>query len=160
MDSPRHEHHDPDPGVSHAGDPLDDVTRHQMMVGRVIGGVFGCIFLGIGLTVLVSLWIAPFGAFGSPPLFFRLVGSFIALAFVTMGGGAALAAITGKGLGSRADLLRRMHRSHRGRHEPRTPGGQLTCPRCGAPLAESADVSPHGDALCTYCRTWFNIHGK
>ncbi|MEX0938708.1 MAG: hypothetical protein WDZ59_12680 [Pirellulales bacterium] len=129
-----------------------------MTVARVIVGVFGVIFLGIGLTVLVSLWIAPFGAFGSPPLFFRIVGTFIAIGFVTMGGAAVLAAITGKGLGSHADL-RRMNQAG-GEHAPRTPGDRLACPRCGAPLAKSADVSPHGDALCTYCRTWFNIHGK
>jgi DNA-directed RNA polymerase subunit RPC12/RpoP len=32
------------------------------------------------------------------------------------------------------------------------------CPACGAPLAEGADVSPHGDAKCTHCGSWFNIH--
>ncbi len=40
---------------------------------------------GIGMTVLIFLWSAPFGEFGSPPLFFRVFGSFIALAFVLTG---------------------------------------------------------------------------
>ena len=40
-------------------------------------GIFGC----IGVTVLVFLWGHP-DKMGDPPLFFRLVGSFIALAFI------------------------------------------------------------------------------
>ena len=52
---------------------------------KFVGAVSGFVFCGVGVTVLVSLWAAPFGAFGSPPLFFRIVASFIAVAFVAVG---------------------------------------------------------------------------
>ena len=56
--------------------------------------LIGLFPLGIGLTVLGGLWLAPFGEFHSPPLFFRIFGSIIALAFVTFGA----VALSGKGL--------------------------------------------------------------
>lgn len=82
-----------------AGNSMNDSTGGGPNVGRFIGGVFGLVFAGIGLTVIIFLWGAPFGEFGSPPVIFRIFGSFIAIAFVAMGGGAAFAAITGKGGG-------------------------------------------------------------
>ncbi len=131
-------------------------------VGRFIGGLFGFVFLGIGLTVLGNLWLTSFGGFGSPPLIFRLFGSFIAIAFVGIGGAMAFGAIMGKQLVQQhldaveaedgqiddTDGARSGERRH------------YACRHCGAPLDDEADVSPHGDVKCTYCNTWFNIHGS
>ena len=119
---------------------------------RMIFGVFGLVFLGIGLTVILWLWLSPFGEFGSPPLVFRIFGSFIAVAFVAMGGGIAYAALTGK--------LRAPHQ--RERHDQFTSGMDgdvgFRCPNCGAGLGDDSEVSPHGDVMCQYCNSWFNIH--
>lgn len=129
------------------------------IVPRIVGGVFGFAFLGIGLTVLGFLWSAPFGEFGSPPLFFRLFGSFIAVVFVAVGGAIAFGSIFGK-----MDKINQVrHRMGRRRGTPDVPSGArsdmgYTCTSCGAPLASNADVSPHGDVKCTHCDRWFNIH--
>jgi len=131
---------------------------------RFIGGVFGLVFLGIGLTVIISLWSAPFGAFHSPPLFFRFFGSFIALAFVAVGGGTAYAAITGKPRQHMMQHLAAMRRAQmNARHDVQTPPPNkdgYSCDSCGAPLASDADVSPHGDVKCAHCDRWFNVHAK
>ncbi len=132
---------------------------------RFVAAVFGFVFLGIGLTVIGFLWSQPFGEFGSPPLIFRIFGSFIAVAFVAMGGGTAYAALTGKpnpmGPGRRAARMMRDMQSEL----PQSPSGPPTvgsysCDSCGAPLDSGADVSPHGDVKCDHCERWFNIHGK
>lgn len=131
-----------------------------------MGGVFGAVFAGIGLTVLGFLWGAPWNEFGSPPLFFRIFGSFIAIAFVAVGGMTLVGAITGRMPGTRipdpgvdplgdeegaGDEL-----SDSG--DGRPARGGYACPRCGGPLGPAADVSPSGDVKCGYCNTWFNIH--
>jgi hypothetical protein len=124
--------------------------------GRVIGAVFGIAFFGMGLTIIGFLWGAPFDEFGSPPVVFRIFGSFIALVFVAVGGMVALSALTGRNLlgSSAAPALDAVN--------PR--GGQGTapdgyqCPHCGAPLSSQADVSPLGDVKCAFCDRWFNIH--
>lgn len=128
--------------------------------GKVVGAVFGFVFLGIGLTVLIAMWTRPFGAFGAPPLFFRVVASFIAIAFVTVGGGISLAAIMGQMTGR---SLTNRSREKAGnptmiRQGDSAPANYV-CPQCGAPLDDRADVSPHGDVKCGYCKGWFNIHG-
>ena len=118
--------------------------------GRFLGAVFGFVFGGIGLTVLGFLWGTR--GFGEPPLFFKLFGSFIALAFVAVGGGTLFAALKGApSLNATAD-----------QPQPEaTPDGSpgYKCPACGARLGEGADVSPKGDVKCGYCKQWFNIHG-
>lgn len=116
-------------------------------IGRVIFGVFGAVFAGIGLTVIGGMWLAPFDSFHSPPLFFRIFASLIAIAFVAMGGGIAVAAWSGK-LQPRVgtDSL-----------SPTASAG-YTCPQCGASLGQKADVSPMGDVKCSFCQRWFNIH--
>jgi hypothetical protein len=118
---------------------------------RFVFGVFGFAFLGVGLTVLGFLWLTPFDTFGSPPLIFRIFGSFIAISFVAVGGSAAWSAISGK-LTSRmpaiAGQLRAVH----------AVPGSYTCPHCAAPLQARADVSPSGDVKCTFCNAWFNVH--
>ena len=116
---------------------------------RLLGIVFGIVFGGIGLTVIGFLWGER--GFGEPPLFFKLFGSFIALAFVAVGGTFFMAAVkgrmpqTGNAIRPSADV---------------TPsdGAGYKCPACGARLGETADVSPKGDVKCGYCKQWFNIH--
>lgn len=110
------------------------------------------------MTVLVFLWGAPFGEFGSPPLFFRIFGSFIALAFVAMGGTVCLGSILGKGLGP-GQIPRDALPTADDSPPPVSESG-YRCPHCGAPLGDGIDISPHGDAKCGYCNCWFNIHGK
>lgn len=116
--------------------------------------------LAIGLTVLGGLWLAPFGEFGSPPLFFRIFGSIIALAFVTFGG----VALSGKGLQPTRhvqDVMQQAQREQQGSDPTGTAtAGNYQCPSCAAPLADEADVSPLGDTKCAHCDRWFNIHGR
>jgi hypothetical protein len=124
--------------------------------GRFIGGVFGVAFAGIGLTVVISLWA---GGMGDPPTFFKLIGSFMGLLFVAVGGALAFSAITGRGMMSppRApDGTMTATASS----SPATPGGGYTCPHCGGGLDRGADVSPMGDVKCSFCGRWFNVHGR
>jgi hypothetical protein len=132
--------------------------------GLFVGLVFGLVFLGIGLTIIVWMWTAQ--GFGAPPLVVRIFATFISIAFVAMGGTTAYSAA----------------RALRGEHlqppfgQPPNPladppleekfgegfdrGGAVgyTCPGCGAPLARGAEVSPHGDVKCAHCGRWFNVH--
>ena len=126
---------------------------------RFVGAVFGFVFFGIGMTVLISMWAAPFGAFGSPPLFFRVFASFIAIAFVTMGGSTVWAVLAGKGLQNSMSIDTETF--DEGPDTPATSAGNsvgYVCPNCGAALDSQADVSPHGDVKCAYCDRWFNVH--
>lgn len=107
----------------------------------VFFALFGC----IGITLLVFLWSADDG-FGSPPLFFRVMGSFIALGFVAMGFGVPLAALK-KNKSSQGET----------RHPNAPAEDGYRCPNCGAALKE-AEVSPSGDVKCPYCKGWWNIH--
>ena len=121
-------------------------------IGVVMGFIFGC----IGLSVLVFLWSQPFGQFGSPPLFFRVFGSFIALAFVTVGFGSAVKAITG--------VYPELPGSHHGRagrldiNQPRGRAERWSCPNCGASLTEDNEISPSGDVKCLHCESWYNVN--
>ena len=117
---------------------------------RLLGIVFGIVFGGIGLTVIGFLWGER--GFGEPPLFFKLFGSFIAIAFVAMGATIFMSTLKGQA-------------PNAGNADSARPGGTpddgvgYKCPACGARLGEAADVSPKGDVKCGYCKTWFNIHG-
>jgi len=125
--------------------------------------LMGIVPLGIGITVLVFLWGTPFDQFGSPPLFFRVFGSFIALAFVLIGGGIVFGNMTTahrRVIDQLADAARRQQEHDRNEETTSDSRKQYACPRCGAPLSDRADVSPHGDVKCTYCGSWFNVHGK
>jgi len=119
---------------------------------RFVGGVFGFAFAGIGVTLIVWLWSMPFGEFGSPPLVFRIFGSFIAIVFVAVGGSAAYSAVTAAGRteANSADVPRAVNSGA-------NPPAPYVCPHCGAPLADGADVSPLGDVKCTFCSSWFNV---
>lgn len=135
-----------------------EFAPHVPGVARFIGGAFGFAFAGIGLTVLGFLWGTPFDEFGSPPLVFRLFGSFIAVVFVVFGGGMLYSVVTGRG------LMRGRPQGPAQAGAPPAPSaasaGGYDCPNCGAPLGKGADVSPMGDVKCTFCNTWFNVHGR
>ncbi len=130
-----------------------------LRAARVVGSLFGLIFCGTGITVLAFLWSQPFGEFGSPPIFFRIFGSFIALGFVVVGGGMAIGTLLGRGL-----VAKRLNTGEEvARSSPEPPPnrtGGYVCPHCGASLGEKADVSPLGDVRCTFCGSWFNVHRR
>jgi DNA-directed RNA polymerase subunit RPC12/RpoP len=117
--------------------------------------LIGIVPLGIGLTVLGFLWLTPFDEFGSPPLFFRIFGSFVALGFVLFGVGIIAASFGLRGM--------RLPRPGDADVPPAVslPGDAgYQCAHCGATLGEKADVSPHGDVKCAHCGRWFNIHRR
>jgi hypothetical protein len=123
--------------------------------GRIVAGAFGLAFAGIGLAILGAMWgpIGPFGGeFGGPPLFFRIFASLIAIPFVAVGGTALFAAVAGASPISPIERLARAARRTEGR-------ASYSCPHCGSPLSDGAEVSPHGDAKCAHCAAWFNVHG-
>jgi hypothetical protein len=134
---------------------MTQTTSSVPLAGRIIGSVFGFAFAGIGLTVLCFLWFADDG-FGSPPLFFRIFGSFIAIVFVVMGGTMGVAALTAKPQfpnftpPSAPAGPAHAQRSH----------GAFACPHCGAALTSKTEASPHGDVKCPFCGAWFNIHKR
>ncbi len=134
---------------------------------KFIGAIFGFVFFGIGLTVLIFLWSMPFDEFGSPPLFFRLFGSFIAIAFLGIGGTVAYGAITANRRTSQmaGEIFERaMSAAAPDASKKAEPHANVSaayvCPNCAAPLAANADVSPLGDVKCGHCGGWFNIHGR
>ena len=110
--------------------------------------LFISMFGFIGLAVVIFLWSQPSDDFGSPPLIFKLVGTFIGLAFMAMGFGLPLTAFL-KGAGPE------QNQSSDG-VAPVGPAG-YKCPHCGAGLGEQ-QVSPSGDVRCAYCDKWWNIH--
>lgn len=126
--------------------------------------LFGIVPLGIGLSVIGFLWLTPFHEFGSPPLFFRIFGTFVALPFVFVGV-AALIARPGENLQNALKRARDLAGNSRAdsaaddskRAAAGTSEGYV-CPSCNAPLGTNADVSPSGDAKCSHCGRWFSIH--
>ncbi len=115
---------------------------------RILAAVFGIVFGGIGLSVIGFMWTAT--GFHEPPLFFKVFASFIALAFVAVGGTFLFGAFKAKGPPSSTTIAEQ---------PAAAPGPGYTCPACGARLDAHAEVSPKGDVKCGYCRKWFNIHG-
>ena len=80
-----------------------------------------------------------------PPLFFKVAGSLVAVAFILFSVGA----------------IRSVLAANKFSFENRAAtGGSYTCRSCGAGLGDEIEVSPAGDAKCQYCGNWFNIHGK
>lgn len=144
-------------------DPIMRNVRQGLAAGRVLTGVMGFVFGGIGLTVLMFLWGTSSNEFGAPPLFFRIFGSFIALAFVAFGGTMGFSAFWSS-LPGPAGQMEQILSS-----EPVTPpapaapsqtADSYVCTKCGAPLAKGVDVSPLGDVKCSFCGAWFNVHGR
>lgn len=120
---------------------------------RLVGVVIGCVFGGIGLTLITFLWSQPFGGFHSPPLFFRIIGTLISIPFVMVGGFTAFRSLTARG--SRLSGVRATRKPSPSKKQKRS---SYACPHCNAPIGEESDVSPHGDVKCSYCKKWFNIH--
>jgi len=136
---------------------MDTAWRERM---SWLPRIFAIIPFGIGVTVLGFLWFSDDG-FGSPPLFFRVFGSFIALGFVLFG----VVAFSAGSLVNRnrlQDLAESMHAQQRRQNGPTdetsSGEGNYGCPNCGAELGDGAEVSPSGDVKCAYCKRWFNIH--
>ena len=136
--------------------------RPALAAGRFVGAVFGLVFFGIGLTVIGFMWFGDDG-FGSPPVFFKIFASLIALAFVAMGGTLAASSIFGGGMLARhseaIDQAMRQAQSRPTSTTANAPAG-YACPHCGAALADKAEVSPMGDTKCVFCGQWFNVHGR
>ena len=134
-------------------------------VARLVGAVFGFGFAGIGLTVIGFMWFDDDG-FGSPPVFFKLIASFIALAFIAMGGSIAISAIVGGGMLSRHGqaIEQAMQRARTQSTLPASPSAPpaagYACPHCGGTLGDKAEVSPMGDTKCAFCGRWFNVHRR
>lgn len=130
-------------------------------ISRFIAGIFGLVFAGIGVAVIIFVW----GFDDHAPVFFRIMATFISIAFIAMGGGIAFAAISGRLIPNpaagarqmRADLLSQQGTTTQ---QPSRPVASVAyqCPSCAAPLAKDADVSPSGDVKCKFCNRWFNIH--
>lgn len=133
------------------------------MVGRIVAGVFGLTFGGMGLTVLALLWGTGFDSFHSPPLIFRIFGSFIAIPFVALGFAALYGAFTGKSLQSRPNVTRTYSEFENfetpasGTSSSVPPVVRQQCPNCAAPRGE-AEISPSGDVKCEHCDAWYNIY--
>lgn len=128
----------------------EELQKNITTGARFVGAVIGCVFAGIGICVISFLWLQPFGSFHSPPLFFRVFGSFVAIPFIAIGSFTAYSSIKAKGILQKANFERSESVSAK--------SVSYTCPKCNAPLSDNIDVSPHGDVKCNYCNSWFNIH--
>ena len=142
---------------------MENDRRHidaQLAASRIVFGVFGFAFAGIGITLLGFLWLTPFDAFGSPPLFFRIFGSLIAICFVAVGGSTLFAAVTGQPVSGRSIPFKTIQNKEIETRpiEPSLSALNYACSNCGAQLAAKSDVSPLGDVKCSFCHQWFNIH--
>jgi hypothetical protein len=120
--------------------------------------LIGIVPLGIGLTLLGFLWGSPWDDFHSPPLVFRIMGSFVALMFILIGGGV----VFGK-MASPVERLKALQDEMREAGLTETPvvgtppqPGKLKCPNCGS-SPSAAEVSPHGDVKCDHCSRWYNV---
>lgn len=132
-----------------------DETAPQKTLVNILGRAIPCIFGLIGLTVCIFLWAAPFGEWNSPPLFFRVFGTFIGAIFMLFGFGTAIA---GPSLLAGVKSLATHHRSRARRSIRTNSQDSYDCPNCGSGLQSDADVSPRGDVKCAFCDRWFNIH--
>ena len=129
--------------------------RNVATGGRIIAGFMGIVFGGIGVSVLGFLWLSPWNQFDSPPLFFRIFGTFIALPFVGFG---VMMIVGGLAGGKITNTFSANLGTAQAQPNPTASiAGNYVCPNCGATLTR-ADVSPMGDVKCEFCGTWFNIH--
>ncbi|HWL08467.1 MAG TPA: hypothetical protein VNQ76_08685 [Planctomicrobium sp.] len=122
--------------------------------------LFGIVPFGIGVTALCFLWMSPWDEFGSPPLFFRVFASFIALGFVLFGLAAFFLKLPShQNFFDKENFRDGFSRNRKDRFIPPAREGYI-CLHCNAPLGRHADVSPLGDVKCGHCGKWFNIHGR
>ncbi|MGE3311401.1 MAG: hypothetical protein AB7O66_15650 [Limisphaerales bacterium] len=121
----------------------------------IIFALFGC----AGIAILISLW-ARHDTFGGPPLIFRIMGSLIALMFITMGFGMPLTLLRGARGGdpSKSSAAAAPGSESTEEPSPASRAAGYTCPNCGAKLGSDQEVSPSGDTKCVYCKRWWNIH--
>jgi hypothetical protein len=138
---------------------IQSMTKGQ----AILGVIFGLVFFGIGISVMVFVWTA--SGFGAPPLFFRIVATLIAIPFVAVGGLSAYSSILvlmGNLAAAEqiANLLQKPGHANTQDNPSAGSGSRASyvCPSCGAPLSQGADVSPHGDVKCPHCARWFNVH--
>jgi hypothetical protein len=108
--------------------------------------IFMSLFGFIGVTLLGFLWFGTERDF--PPLIFKILASFIALGFITMGFGAPLSALRAR---------QKPEAEARGPATAEPSEAGYKCPNCGAGLGQQ-EVSPSGDVKCRYCLKWWNIH--
>ncbi len=148
---------------THIQNPRMQDSRKRLEVattgGAIVGVVFGIAFFGIGLAVLFFMWSGD-GGFHDPPIFFKIFASLIALPFVAVGATVAFGsfkALTGGASGG-SPVAHLKDSASDDFHSGKASKAAYTCPRCAAPLADNADVSPQGDAKCGHCGGWFNIH--
>ena len=129
--------------------------RLLMWPARIVGACFG----GIGLAVLGFLWGSSWNDFHSPPLFFRVFGTFVAIPFVVVGATAVFFKVPN--VAERAAALRDQLKEAglvENESKPAAPQpGKLKCPNCGSSPSQ-AEVSPHGDVKCDHCSRWYNVH--
>lgn len=127
---------------------------------RIVAGIIGATFGGIGLTVLISQWAIPFHSFHSPPLFFRLFASFISLPFIAVGGAGVFTLLTGISTGPKNSAAKMRDTMHTMMSQqlktPKTGTLRQDCPNCGAPRGH-IEVSPSGDVKCPHCNAWYNV---
>lgn len=144
----------------------EEFSKHfqaQTKGQAILGIVFGLVFFGIGISVIAFVWTE--SGFGAPPLFFRIFTTLIAIPFVAVGGLAAYSSIqvlrgSLAGTDQIATLLHNTRQTKTPDDQPIASESRVSyvCPACGAPVAQGADVSPHGDVKCPHYGGWFNVH--
>ena len=140
-------------------DPRQNLLKFQGQVNQAMGasrilmGVFGMVFAGAGLCMLGLIWG---GDSDDVPIYGKLFGSLICVAFLAFGGFAVFGAFVGGRKGMMSPLSEAIQA--RMKEGAAAAAGSYVCPSCGAALGEKADVSPMGDVKCTHCGRWFNVH--
>jgi hypothetical protein len=119
--------------------------------------LFISMFGFVGVAVLIFLWAPSSDGFGAPPLFFRMFGSLIAIAFMAMGFGLPISALLARSESASATADPADTAVSQSSSSESQAG--YRCPHCGAGLGQGEEVSPKGDVKCNYCQKWWNIHG-
>ena len=127
----------------------------------MISRLMGVMPFGIGLTVLFFIWTGEIAE--DAPLFFKVIGSFVALGFISFGvaffAGPSLYKNHGQNpLNQARDMAESLEEQQKSPSDDAPPQVSYSCPNCGSDIGEKAEVSPSGDVKCEYCKRWFNIH--
>jgi hypothetical protein len=129
------------------------IAAPGMLAAKIVGCIFGFVFAGIGITVLIFLWTAR--GWDAPPLFFKVFASFIAIAFVGVGTTVFFSSLLA---GAAVSRVFNEFESATAEKPGETASTSYSCSHCGATLGKGADVSPLGDVKCAFCGRWFNVH--